>query len=267
MDMHATFGSHKTPFTREIAADEMLALPHIDEARDAIADQLERRMCAAVIGPAGTGKSALLRALRTRLPQARYRIHDVLVTDLGKRDLCREIASCIGIRPAGSYPMLVRRLQEDFAEAGTDSGVRPVLVIDDAHDIRLSVMGVLRILTNFDWDSRLVLSIVLAGQPRLETMLKKATLEDVAQRISYYGWLRLMSRDETARYVEHRCTVAGASSVPFDPASLDAVFEMSRGNLRAVDHLCLAALDVTAKRGAAAVAASDVTTARKNLWP
>jgi type II secretory pathway predicted ATPase ExeA len=267
MDLHATFGFHKTPFTREVAADEMLALPHIEQARDAVVTQLERRMSAAVIAPAGAGKSALLRALRARLPQARYRVHYVKVTDLGKRDFCREIASCVGVRPAGSYPMLVRRLQEDFAEAGTDSGVRPVLFVDDAHDIRFHVLNVLRVITNFDYDSRLVLSVVLAGQPPLERMLKRASLEDVAQRIAHYARLRLLSRDETARYVEHRCTVAGASTTPFDRSAIDAVFEMSRGNLRAVDRLCLASLDVTAQRDAATVAASDVAAARKHLWP
>jgi len=267
MDMHATFGMHKTPFTRELDTEHMLGLPYIEQAREAIVEQLGRRMCAAVIGPAGTGKTALLRALRAQLPEARYRVHYVKVTDLGKRDLCREICACVGLPPAGSYPMLVRRLQEHFTEAGAETGVRPVLVVDDAHDMRPHVLGVLRILTNFEWDSRLVLSMVLAGQPPLETMLGRAPLEDVAQRISYYGRLRLMSREETARYVEHRCTVAGASHLPFDAAALDAVFEMSRGNLRAVDHLCLAALDTAAGRGAATVGSSDVASARKQLWP
>jgi len=267
MDMHAAFGFHKTPFTREVGTDDMLALPHLDEARQAVLTQLERRMCAAVIAPAGAGKSALLRSLRAQLPAARYRVHYVKVTDLGKRDLCREIATCVGVRPAGSYPMLVRRLQEDFAEAGTESGVRPVLFVDDAHDIRFGVLSVLRVITNFDFDSRLVLSVVLAGQPPLEAMLRKAPLEDVAQRIAHYARLRLLSRDETARYVAHRCAVAGATKVPFDPAALDAVFEMSRGNLRATDRLCLAALDVTAARNGEVVAASDVTAARRHLWP
>jgi general secretion pathway protein A len=173
MDLHATFGFHKTPFTREVATDDMLALPHIEPAREATARQIERRMSAAIIAPAGAGKSALLRALRAHLPQARYRVHYAKVADLGKRDLCREIATCVGLRPAGSYPMLVRRLQEDFAQAGTETGVRPVLFIDDAHDIRLGVLSVLRVITNFDFDSRLVLSVVLAGQPPLEGSLSE----------------------------------------------------------------------------------------------
>ncbi len=267
MDMHATFGFHKTPFTRELAVNEMLAMPHIDEERDALLEQLERRMSAAVIAPAGAGKSCLLRSLRARLPEARYRVHYVKVTDLSKRDLCREIAAAVGARPAGSYPMLVRRLQEDFEQNGATDGVRPVIVLDEAHDSRPDVLGILRILTNFEWDSRLVLGIILAGQPRLEAMLKKGPLEDVAQRLSYYARLRLLSRDETARYLEHRCVVAGARTVPFDAGGVEAVFEMSRGNLRAIDQLCVGALGAAAKRGAAVATNADVVAARKHVLP
>ena len=46
---------------------------------------LDKRMSAALIAPAGTGKTMLLRALMARLPQARYRVHYVKVTDLSKR--------------------------------------------------------------------------------------------------------------------------------------------------------------------------------------
>jgi type II secretory pathway predicted ATPase ExeA len=265
MDTYAAFGLHKTPFTRELLVREMLSLPHLDEAREGLLACLERRMSAAIIGPAGAGKSALCRALRDALPEARYRVHYVKVADLGKRDLCREVATAMGVTSAGSYPMLVRRIQEDFAQSGVADGVRPVLVIDEAHDIRPDVLGVLRILTNFDWDSRLVLSVVLSGQPRLETLLKKAPLEDVAQRIAFTARLRLLSRDETARYVEHRCAVAGQSESPFDRGALEALFEMSQGNLRAIDRLALGALDEAAARGAKAVAGSDLVAARKRM--
>lgn len=265
-DMHAAFSFHKTPYTREIETQEMMPMPHLDEPCSAIVELLHRRMCAAIIAPAGTGKSCLLRALRDRLAEARYRVHYIKVTDLGKRDFCRELATAIGVRPAGSYPMLVRRIQEDFVGRGVSDGVRSVLMIDEAHDIRPEVLGILRILTNFEWDSKLVLSIVLAGQPRLETMLNKAPLEDVAQRIAYYARLRLLSRDETTGYLTHRATIAGAPSLPFDKGAVEAIFEMSRGNMRAIDRLALGALDETARRGARAASSSDVAIARKNLW-
>src|SRR5262245_10434999 len=105
--MHAAFGFQKTPLKREIAVNDELTMPQLNVPRDALLEQLERRMSAAAIAPAGAGKSCLLRSLRARLSEARYRVHYVKVTDLSKRDLCREIATAIGAKPAGSYPMLV----------------------------------------------------------------------------------------------------------------------------------------------------------------
>ena len=254
MTMQDTFGFRKIPFTREVGVGEMLAMPHLDEARQALVSRIERRSSVAVIAPAGTGKTCLLRAVRQELPEARYRVHYVKVTDLSKRDLCREIATAIGVQPAGTYPMLVRRLQEDFEQASSADGIRP------------DVLAILRVLTNFEWDSRLVVSIVLAGQPPLERLLAKPSCEDVAQRIAFYARLRLLSRDETATYLEHRCTIAGAHTLPFDRGAIDALFEMTRGNLRALDQLALGALDDAAKGRAKTVAPSNVAAARKHLW-
>jgi len=265
MDFNTHFGFRKTPFTRELPVAQMFDMPHLTEIRDALLTRIERRMSVAVLAPAGAGKTCLLRAVHERLPAARYRVHYVKVTDLSKRDLCREIATAMGVQPAGSYPMLVRRLQEDLQSCGRTDGVRPVLVLDEAHDIRADVLGLLRILTNFEWDSRLVVSVVLAGQLRLERLLKDAACEDVAQRIAYCARLRLLSRDETAPYVAHRCHVAGADTVPFDQAAIEALFEMTRGNLRAIDRLALSALDQAATRGAATAGSSDVTAARSHL--
>lgn len=264
--MYEAFKFRKTPFTREVEVDEMLAMDHLAEARTALVEHVERRMSVAVIAPAGAGKTCLLRAVRHQLPEARYRVHYVKVTELSKRDLCREIATAVGVTPAGSYPMLVRRLQEEFEQVASTDGVRPVLVLDDAHDIRPDVLAILRVLTNFDWDSRLVVSIVLAGQPPLEKLLARPACEDVAQRIAYYARLRLLSRDETASYLEHRCTIAGVRTFPFDRGAVDALFEMTRGNLRALDRLAFGALDDAGKTGAKTAGTSNVTAARKHLW-
>jgi hypothetical protein len=102
--------------------------------------------------------------------------------------------------------------------------------------VRPDVLGLLRILTNFEMDSRLVLSIVLAGQPPLGALLRHERLEDVAQRLNFCVTLRLLSRDETARYIEHRCAIAGAPTCPFAPETTEAISEAGRGNLRATDR-------------------------------
>ena len=122
-------------------------------------------------------------------------------------------------------------------------------------------------LTNFEMDSRLVVSLVLAGQPHLRLLLRRPEQAAIAHRLAHYAELRLLSRDETRAYLEHRCTLAGARTDPFDDDAQETIFEMSRGNLRAIDRLALAALHHAAKTPATTVSAGDVIAARKYLWP
>jgi type II secretory pathway predicted ATPase ExeA len=266
-DLRSRFGFHSTPFTREIAVESRLSLPLFDEPLAALLRVVDQRMSAALIAPAGTGKTALLRALRARLPEARYRVHYVKVTGLSKRDMCREIATAVGMQPAGTYPTLVRRIQEHFIGVADTDGLRPVLLVDEGHELRPDVLSMLRLITNFSMDSRLVISILLAGQFGLRALLRRDDLEDIARRLVHYAVLRPLSREEMQRYVEHRCTIAGATTVPFDDAARDAIYEIGRGNLRATDRLGLKALELANDDSCPVATANHVVEARKVLWP
>ncbi len=265
-DFISRFGFHTTPFTREIRVEEHYINEAYTEHLDHLSDAVNKRMSSALIAPSGTGKTTLLRALRARLPETRYLVHYVKVTDLSKRDLCRDISVVAGIEAAGNYPTLVRRLQDRFSESMDMDGVRPVLILDEAHDIRPEVLGVLRILTNFDMDSRLVVSIVLAGQSPLSKMLSNPRLDDVARRLSHYATLRLLSRGETKTYIQHRCHISGATHCPFDSGAIEALYEIGRGNLRATDHLALKSLELAHKQNNDVVDSKHVTHARTMLW-
>ena len=261
------FGFSAAPFTRELTVEQRFSLGFFDEALSALVRAVEQRSSAALVAPAGTGKTALLRALVHKLPEARYRVRYVKVTDLSKRDMCREIAVACGAEPAGSYPMLVRRLQERFLANSSTDGVRSVLILDEAHDLRPDVLDMMRILTNFDMDSRLVLSVLLAGQTPLRDLLRRDAHESIARRLGHIASLRLLTRDESCRYVAHRSTIAGAATLPFDPGALDALFEIARGNLRAIDQLALKALEIAHDADVSVVDSNHVAQARRLLFP
>jgi len=254
------------PFTREVRIGERYKVDFHEREIAALRHAVEGRGSTALIGPAGSGKSVVLRALRDILPEARYRTHYIKVTDLSTRDLCREISVAVGAAPASSYPYLVRSIQEKFAATMDGEGMRPVVFLDDAHEMRPWVIGVLRILTNFDMDSRLVVSIILAGQPPLKDLVTSAIAEDVRQRLVHCGELRLFSREETQGYLEHRVTIAGAPVFPFDRGACEAIFEMTRGNMRAIDQLAAKAMEKADEAGRDTVGAGDVMTARGAVW-
>jgi general secretion pathway protein A len=267
-DMRSRFGFHSTPFSREIAIDRRYALPHCEDAIEGLYQAVQQRESCALIAPAGTGKTVVARALKERLPDARFNVRYVKVTGLSKRDMCREISCAVGCESAGALPFLIRNLQAHLDARSTEGEVtRAVLIWDDAHEMRFEALGLLKTITNYDMDSRLVVSVVLVGQPPLRQTLQREDLEDVARRIAHYAELRLLSREETRRYVEHRCTVAGNVTPPFDDDAHEAIFELSRGNLRAIDQLARKSLEIAAQRDEDVVGAPHLVEARKVLWP
>lgn len=265
MELNAHFGRRKTPFTREVAVTEMFTHPQCDEVLTSLTHAVEQRMSAGLEAPAGFGKTAMIRALRDRLQDVRHNVHYVKVTGLSKRDMCREIAKALGLVPAGTYFGLLQLVQEAVESRSQTDGVRTVLILDDAHEMRPDVLGMFKALTNYDMDSKLVLSVVLVRQPPLSRLLRRADLTDVAQRLSWYGELRALSRDETHDYIAHRCTIAGATRTLFDERAQEALYEMGRGNPRATDHLARRSLEVAHRAGDETVSANHVINARATL--
>jgi general secretion pathway protein A len=266
-DLRSHFGLSAMPFTREIAVSDRWCSPIFDEPLADLRSTLEQRMSAVLIAPSGTGKTVLLRTVKDSLPEARYQVRVVKVTSLAKRDMYREIAAVTGVETGGTYATLLRALQDRFQHQADDEGLRPVLLVDEAHDMRPDVLATLRVLTNFDMDSRLVLSVLLAGTTQLAKVLGRAELAPISSRMAHYATLRLLSRAETTDYAKHRLHIAGARTIPFDDHALDAVFEITRGNLRAIDHLCRKSLEIATKKNVKTVDSTIVVAARKLLPP
>lgn len=265
--LQAHFGLTTTPFTREIAVDKQWKHGQYQDVAQALLSCVEMRQSVALIAPAGSGKTQVLRALCKSLPTARYRVHYVHVTGLSKRDFCREVATSLGLRPAGHFASLVRQIQTHQQTLLDDRALRPVLIIDEAHDLRLEVLAVLRVLTNFEMDSRLVVSVVLAGQNSLREKLRQDSMTCIRGRLAHYASLQLLSRDETRDYMLHRLKMAGAHRVIYAEPAHDAVYECTRGNLRAIDQLSLKSLQVAARQQAERVDVAHVVEAREMVAP
>jgi general secretion pathway protein A len=179
--------------------------------------------------------------------------------------MCRQIGTVIGAEKTGLFPHLVRNIDEQL-KASFDGGLRPVVIFDDAHELRSETLKLVRLLTNFDMDSRLIVSMILVGHANLKEILLRPEMADVRQRLVHCGEIRPLTREETRSYIDHRVKIAGASQNPFDPLAVEALFEVTRGNMRELDRLAGASLAVADKAGRSRVEASDVACARAGLW-
>ena len=125
-------------------------------------------------------------------------------------------------------------------------GTTPVLLIDEAQVLGSEAMEQVRVLTNWEHDSRKLLQIILAGQPELgRRYLDAPEQEALRQRIALRCRLERMTAAETADYVRLRLQEAGCSrSDLFDAGALREIHRYSGGIPRKINVLadhCLVA--------------------------
>ncbi len=140
-----------------------------------------------------------------------------------------------------STKRLIDRLNRYLLKAHAQ-GRRPVLIIDEAQNLKPKVLEQIRLLTNLETDKHKLLQIFLIGQPELRQMLRQKNLRQLAQRITARFHLMPLCSGETAEYINHRLTVAGAVRTIFTPAAIRRIYRFSGGVPRLINILCDRAL-------------------------
>src|SRR5262245_35572833 len=219
----------------------------------------------ALIGDVGTGKTTLGRALLRELPED---VHSALVLNphLSGAELMGAILDDLGVERQGSTKgELMTTLGEYLLTAG-ERGETVLVVVDEAQQMSVEALEQIRILSNLETPTRKLLQIVLAGQPELESMLKRHELRQLDQRIGIRCRLSALDRRDTYRYVEHRLRAAGLSGrLPFTPDALALIYRHSRGIPRVINLVCDRALMAAYSAQAREVPASLVRSAIRNL--
>jgi len=255
----------KEPFSREFETHDRFTPPFLDAEVDRLKKTIASRECAVLAGPAGCGKTVVIRTLRDQLPAGRYRLTYLKLAALGARDMCRHVGLGIGLDTRGSMPSFISAFDNHFSKSYNDENQKNVIIFDDAHELRPEAFRLIRVLTNFEMDSRLMLSVILVGQNTLKDKLSAPGMEDVKQRMSYYSEIRLLDCNETREYITHRLCHVGCTNMPFSDESLAVVFDITRGNMRAIDKICGMALRLAQEKKLSIVNPMEIASARSRL--
>jgi type II secretory pathway predicted ATPase ExeA len=117
-------------------------------------------------------------------------------------------------------------------------GRRTLLILDEAQNLSVEVLEELRLLSNVNSETDLVLQILLVGQPELRAKLARPDLRQFAQRVSVDFHLRPLDRSETHGYIRHRLSVAGGNDALFLPEAIEFVYARTGGIPRLLNQLC-----------------------------
>lgn len=208
-------------------------------------------------GDVGSGKTTLLHRLLQDVGDTAT-VALVSQTYARTRSILAWVAASLDAAPRDGSDVALYEAIVDRVLASYRTGRRTLLVVDEAQNLGADVIEELRLLSNVNSATDVVLQILLVGQPELRQTLSEASMRQIAQRVAADFHLRSLDRDETGRYIAHRLAVAGCRYALFDDSAIDAVFTATRGVPRLINQLCDYALVYAFSEGRASVDAPVV---------
>ena len=235
----ALYGLKYNPFSPELPHEALFVPVPVESFCWRIEHALVREGGFALVsGEPGTGKSVVLRLLAERLSQLREVTVGALSHPSGNiADFYREMGELFGVslRPHNRWGGF-KALRERWLAHLDSTLMRPILLVDEAQEMRSSVLNELRLLSSTDFDSRSILSVVLAGDGRLTQQLRRDDLLPLGSRIRTRLTLEAASREELIDCLKHLQRAAGQQNLMTDEL-IHTLADHALGNYRVLTTL------------------------------
>jgi type II secretory pathway predicted ATPase ExeA len=138
---------------------------------------------ALLTGDTGTGKTALLRQIRSELDRARHRVlYFAQARKLGAAGLIKVVGETLRVRTSMCHSLSFERLLRALG----DEHHSLMLWLDEAHDLPEETLAEARALAESDLDGERRVQILFVGLPRLRAELQAQP----------YLWRRIVVREE-----------------------------------------------------------------------
>ena len=239
------------PFSPDVPTEALLVTPKLDHFGWRIEHLAREGGFALITGEPGLGKSVALRLLAERLATHRDLALGILTRpQSGIPDFYRELGDLFGVqlsphnRWAGAR-VLRERWQDHIAAAL----LRPVLLVDEAQEMKPVVLNELRLLSAAALDSRALLTVVLSGDPRLPEKFRAPELLPLGSRIRMRLTLQPATPLELAECLRHALAQAGSPALMTDEL-ITTLAEHAAGNPRILMTMANELLDAAIQSGA-----------------
>ena len=235
----ALYGLKFNPFTPDVPIEALYVYPRLEQFCWRMEHAFIRDGGFAMIsGDPGTGKSGSLRLLEARLTHVRdTQVGVIAHTSAGLADFYRELGDIfdVPLSPHNRWNGF-KSLRERWISHMESTLLRPVLFIDEAQEMPACVLNELRLLTSSQFDSRILLSVVLAGDQRLTEKLRRDELVPLGSRIRVRLNIDYADSEQLLQGLEHLLANAGNSSL-MTPQLMQMLCEHSLGNYRVLYNL------------------------------
>jgi len=240
------------PFAKEIDINKLYKTKDFNEARTRLEFLEKTKGIGLFTGNPGCGKTYAIKNYLDNLNSSLYKIVYLHLTTVGVNDFYRSLCLGLGLETFYSKTKMFVQIQEHIRKLVIEQKKHLFIAIDECQLLKPEILTDLKILFNFEMDSKNLATVLLIGLPVINYTLSKTVFEDLNQRILMKYDFKGIGESEIREYISDRLRLVKASEDIFTEDAIKSMANIVNGSIRRLNliierALIIGALDKVAR--------------------
>lgn len=243
MEINTRFNMEFNPFIKN-SKEVIIASKDFNEAIARLNYLKSIKGFGVITGSPGVGKTTALRYWKSSLNKSLFKVVYTCLSTLTVNDFYRNLAAEFGLEPHFKKPSNIHAIQNEINRLVIEKHITPVFIIDEMNYARSGIFNDLKLLFNFEMDSKDRAIVILSGLPLLRTILNYASHDPLRQRIVMNYHMEGLTKEETKKYILDKLKATNTSKEIFTANALEALANAANGTPRLINKYCNNALNI-----------------------
>ena len=259
------FGKKLNPFKKDIDIKNTYEFKDFKEVQSRLKYLLNNKGIGLFTGTSGKGKTYSIKYFVKNLNPNLYKVVYLSLSTVTVLEFYKNFCIGLGIEPASKKVDMYHQIQERLKTLVKDRRITPIIICDEAQYLKTDVLNDLKMLLNFEMDSKDYAVLILVGQPTLNDILSRTVHEALNQRIIVNYMFIGIDFEEVKQYIIDRCNLAEISNEIFDENAIKALSSNCNGSTRYLNNLIDKALMICCNQKKQTVTTDTVMLATNDL--
>ena len=235
MNYLAKFGMEYNPFLK--SKDIKLELSEYKQLLFRLKHLEEIKGIGIITGEPGLGKTTSVRYWCNTLNKSMYKVIYIPHSTLTVMEFYRQLCDEFSLEVSHSKRKNFKAIQDEIQRLVIEKRITPVIILDEANYLSSQILNDLKMLLNFNMDSKDNVILLLIGQKVFLSTLNLKANEALKQRIVMNYNITNLSKDEARYYIDQKLQAAGLNTPIISSEAYNQIINAANGIPRVINQI------------------------------